>query len=43
MQNQEYVSAYGSLLAELGKSEEAIQVLQSGVQRFPHEGFEKYM
>ena len=43
MQNQEYLSAYGSLLAEVGKSSEAIEVLQNGVQRFPDAGFEKYM
>lgn len=43
IQNQDYISAYGSLLAELGKSDEAIQVLQNCIQRFPEEGYEKYM
>lgn len=43
MQEQDYVSAYGSLLAEVGKADEALTVLQNGVQRFPNVGFEKYM
>ena len=43
VQEQDYLSAYGSLLAEVGKAEEALAVLQSGVQRFPDVGFEKYM
>ena len=43
LQGQEYLSAYGCLLAEVNKAEEAINVLQTGVQRFPEEGFEKYM
>jgi len=43
VQEQDYVSAYGSLLAEVGKAEEALAVLDNGVQRFPDVGFEKYM
>lgn len=43
VQNQEYISEYGSLLAEVKRADEATQVLQLAVQRFPEEGFEKYM
>ena len=43
VQNQDYISSYGSLLAEVNKANEAVQVLQDAVRRFPDEGFEKYM
>ncbi|KAF8071059.1 SPBC16D10.01c [Scenedesmus sp. PABB004] len=42
-ENAEIVDAHGALLAELGRTEEAVQALQRAVALSPEEGFEKYM
>ncbi|GBF92334.1 hypothetical protein Rsub_05536 [Raphidocelis subcapitata] len=41
--NPEALDAYGSLLAEVGRAEEAVEVLRSAVEASPDDGFEKYM
>lgn len=43
LQYEEYASAYGGLLADIGQAEEAIKALQHSVERFPEKGFQKYM
>jgi len=42
-ENLEALDAYGSLLAEVGRVEEAVAVLRGAVELAPDSGFEKYM
>lgn len=43
LQNEEFLNAYGTFLAENGPREEALVMLQRAVDLFPNHGFEKYM
>ena len=43
LQNDEFLDAYGTFLAENGPREEALAVLQRAIEITPDHGFEKFM